>query len=363
WTKTLPWPLGPKDAPDWAKLSDDAEAGATGVAEGAEKGISRMDLRESASTAASGVGPAVGAELADGAGAVTAGAETMVDGIPTETQKAKDEAIIIGGRTPVALAAAILEKQGVVGAAAAALKSQMTSELTPKENATRNIGFLVSKEFGQGIHDVRSGVRHLAEELRLTGETELRKFIQGGGKVGKDAIAALNKAMHDKNPAVRAEARRIKAIIDEGVKPNTKPAGVKAGKDVVSGLNSQRGPVGTAATNLAKLVATRIINNIMSHRSQERAEERAAQGRQSGGVVVTGHAYVVGERRPEFFVPETTGRVYPTVQAGMEALGGNMGDTNVNLQTYGLPMMAQTPLEVAMQVRRVTRGIVEPRDR
>jgi len=200
------------------------------------------------STAASGVGPAVGAELADGAGAVTAGAETMVDGIPTETQKAKDEAIIIGGRTPEALAAAILEKQGVVGAAAAALKSQMTSELTPKENATRNIGFLVSKEFGQGIHDGRSGVRHLAEELRLTGETELRKFIQGGGKVGKDAIAALNKAMHDKNPAVRAEARRIKAIIDEGVKPNTKPAGVKAGKDVVSGLNSQRGPVGTAAT-------------------------------------------------------------------------------------------------------------------
>jgi phage-related minor tail protein len=39
-------------------------------------------------------------------------------------------------------------------------------------------------------------------------------------------------------------------------------------------------------------------------------------GRASGGPVQAGQPYVVGERRPELFVPSTSGRIQPTVPAG-----------------------------------------------
>ncbi len=353
WVNNLPWPLGPKGAPDWAQIEHKTSTGAANVNHAVAASLTKDDD-------------------------VQAAAATMAAPIPGEVKKAKDKAVLIGSRTPTELAQAILDKQGIVGSAMQALKTQMETELTPAQNAVRNIGFLVSKEFGQGIHDGRSGVRRLTEQLRTTGETELRKFIAGGGRVGKQAMDALNKGLHDKNPAVRAEARRIKNIIEGGVKANTKPAGTKAGADVRAGLNSQSGPVGTAARRLGVRVATEVLKGVMSFRSQERAEQRASSGAKAGGGPVypgmasggspqVPFAYRVNERGEELFVPEVRGRILTASEARsiLSARTAPMagGGQTIHLETYGLPIRAETPLEVARQVRRVNSGIIAPYSR
>lgn len=52
-----------------------------------------------------------------------------------------------------------------------------------------------------------------------------------------------------------------------------------------------------------------------------------AGGLQGGGDVVPGQAFVVGEKRPELFVPSVPGHVYPTVPT----MGGGGGNMTVNL--------------------------------
>ena len=49
---------------------------------------------------------------------------------------------------------------------------------------------------------------------------------------------------------------------------------------------------------------------------------------ENGGDVTPGQAYVVGERRPELFVPNAAGRIYPSVN--MDRKGGGDGETHVH---------------------------------
>lgn len=48
-------------------------------------------------------------------------------------------------------------------------------------------------------------------------------------------------------------------------------------------------------------------------------------GRAMGGPVTAGRAYLVGERRPEVFVPKTDGSIIPSVAAAARSLGGAAG--------------------------------------
>lgn len=66
-----------------------------------------------------------------------------------------------------------------------------------------------------------------------------------------------------------------------------------------------------------------------------------------GGAVRAGVPYVVGEQRPEVFVPDQNGRIEPDAQT--------FGGVTVPLSVYGLPMQATTPTEVVQQVRRAAR--------
>ena len=56
-----------------------------------------------------------------------------------------------------------------------------------------------------------------------------------------------------------------------------------------------------------------------------------ATARETGGSVIGGMPYVVGERRPELFIPETSGRIVPQVDAaGMGGGGASGGRPAVN---------------------------------
>ena len=58
------------------------------------------------------------------------------------------------------------------------------------------------------------------------------------------------------------------------------------------------------------------------------------KGRASGGPVRAGEAYVVGEKRPELFVPNRSGRIVPRVPAGFGS--GGQVTVQVNAPVYGV---------------------------
>lgn len=54
-------------------------------------------------------------------------------------------------------------------------------------------------------------------------------------------------------------------------------------------------------------------------------------GRASGGPVRAGHPYIVGEKRPELFVPDGNGMIYPDVSSGGSAAGGTVINNYINV--------------------------------
>jgi hypothetical protein len=79
--------------------------------------------------------------------------------------------------------------------------------------------------------------------------------------------------------------------------------------------------------------------------------------REKGGPVSPGKAYVVGEKRPELFVPSTAGTIMPNVPNGGN--GGGGGTTRVVVEPS--PLFAVTVIEGATQIARseVANGIAK----
>ncbi len=76
-----------------------------------------------------------------------------------------------------------------------------------------------------------------------------------------------------------------------------------------------------------------------------------APGRATGGQVTAGRAYKVGERGPELFVPQASGRI--EANGGGAARPGVSVTVNVSAPREASPaMMAQTGAQVARAVRR-----------
>lgn len=79
--------------------------------------------------------------------------------------------------------------------------------------------------------------------------------------------------------------------------------------------------------------------------------------RASGGPVQAGGAYVVGERRPELFIPRTSGFIRPSVPTG-----GGGRSTVVNLSVQGRPLRAEDPTDIVRTLSRaINMGVIEPR--
>ena len=71
---------------------------------------------------------------------------------------------------------------------------------------------------------------------------------------------------------------------------------------------------------------------------------RVGGGREHGGPVQAGQAYIVGERRPEIFVPNTSGVILPRVPSGGDGSPGI--DKNIE-QTNNLASFVDTMVSIA----------------
>jgi phage-related protein len=73
--------------------------------------------------------------------------------------------------------------------------------------------------------------------------------------------------------------------------------------------------------------------------------------RETGGPVLGGHAYIVGERRPELFVPHTNGKILPSVP------GSNGSVTNLSVNFHGVTdhdSFKKNQTQVMAQIHRAT---------
>jgi hypothetical protein len=78
-------------------------------------------------------------------------------------------------------------------------------------------------------------------------------------------------------------------------------------------------------------------------------------GRASGGPVDAGSAYVVGERQPELFVPNVSGRIMPSVPRGIGAASTSI----INGQLRGVIDINPSPLLLTSVATTSARMIAE----
>jgi uncharacterized protein YgiB involved in biofilm formation len=73
--------------------------------------------------------------------------------------------------------------------------------------------------------------------------------------------------------------------------------------------------------------------------------------RETGGSVMPGKAYVVGEKRPELFVPSTAGYIMPRVPSGQ---GGGGQQQSVNVTVNPSPLFITTVAQGAQAAAQET---------
>jgi len=81
-------------------------------------------------------------------------------------------------------------------------------------------------------------------------------------------------------------------------------------------------------------------------------------GREKGGPVKAGQAYIVGEKRPEVFVPNTSGMIIPRVgdyASSMAAGSTASGKTKIQIEVFGILEGDNVRMTNKRSERRVTK--------
>lgn len=306
------------------------------------------------------VPPAVAGALAAGAPKVDAGAAAMVDGIDGEVIGAKAGAAAAAAATPQEVADGLRSGRDAVKSAMAQLASDIENTLTRTQEAARIAGDLTGKQLAQGLASKDPVVRAQAEATKKLMVDRLVELAAAGGPLGKKAMDELNTGIRSKNPVVRAAAQAAKEAVEAKLNAiKGRPAGAKAGEGVHDGLLDKESRIGNAAWAIGQVIYKRIW-----------ASEHAAAGtstrmgaRAAGGPVEAGQPYIVGEHRPELFVPDVPGTILPSVPTTSAPASTSSGSsfTQTNHISVMAPSVRRTPMEIATQLRRITRpGTWEP---
>lgn len=315
--------------------------------------IQQVKDLDAAIAAAAGEIPAnAGAAIAAGGPAVSAGVRQAMSTASKDDSAAETWGKRLARTVVKAFYDGVIERQSVVGGALAELITLQENTMDKAQEIAYLTGVLISDELAAGLNDKRDNVRAQAEETRRLAEERLAKLAPNAGNIGKDVNKKLAAGMKSEDPNVVNQTKRTAALIEKHIQANTRPAGVKAGKDVVSGLNSQRGAIARAAFNIGNLIYRRLITGLTTAAGGKTTGGGGIR-RAHGGPVYAGQPTVVGEKRAELFVPEVSGHVYPTIQSGLDAIGSTGGgDTIINVPVQGL-MPVRSPRDIVTELIRV----------
>lgn len=297
--------------------------------------------------------------LKAGQPAVENAATTVANAAGVRFGRLPEEAEATGAATTKAYADGVRDARDKVSSAIAALREALKNELSPAKERARVIGELTSKELAKGLKSKDPVVRQAAQDAKQTLLTRLSELTGETGKLGKKTGEELAKALKSKDPDIRAAARKVKETIEAKLRETDgKKLGRAIGEGINDGLGSKKGKIGATARSIARKIGKDIVTGMTIYIGRQVPEPKAA-----GGPVAARQTYLVGERGPELFTPNVGGKIDNAAKTA--GLVGDMaaagGDITINLQTYGLPMRAETPAEVVHRIRRATRlGIVAP---
>lgn len=120
------------------------------------------------------------------------------------------------------------------------------------------------------------------------------------------------------------------------------------------------GAFGAAAARLEALTRPRSVRVSVEVSGGSRSSSNllyTASGREAGGPVVAGRPYIVGEKRPELFVPDTDGTIIPRLSARagkdyLDSVGAGNLTLNINAPVYGVDDLRGTIMSAWRDLQR-----------
>lgn len=145
--------------------------------------------------------------------------------------------------------------------------------------------------------------------------------------------------------------------------------GVKSGKTVNTAVEQMRKRLKTAVGQEKKAIQE-LLAALAKVGPAARAQAAAiaaistgvaAKNRHTGGPVSAGQPYIVGEYRPELFVPKVDGTIIPSVPAGFETGAASSVVNNYPTLTVQGALPVRTIRDVSIEMQRITEGVTPSR--
>ena len=201
----------------------------------------------------------------------------------------------------LALAAGITSARQAPLDAFDAMVAMLKTPMTSTQELARLAGELTSQSLADGLrsHDPEIHAQAIAVKREILDRLEELQTAKG---IGSAAMDELVKGLDSKDPEIRKAAQTAyDAVIDR--------------------LNATKGAAGTAGANAGTAFGDRFTATIRAKLTAIGINVGVGSGlpgsgRAEGGSVRAGMPYIVGERRPELFVPQTNGYILPSVPTG-----------------------------------------------
>lgn len=355
-----PWPLGDKGAPDWARIGQGAKEGGTLIETDLTQGFrdaagaEHVDQDIADQFAAATKAAADAAAASDVKARYAAAAAADVDAYNRSLSGPEVRARMMAAAAEAGLAASQglavtaqeFRKAGIADDQAYAdglhderdaidqgmedLKNLIANQLSKTKEIAHDFGLLASKDLAKGLTSGDPAVRRAAQAEKERILERLDELATQPGKIGKNGMLALAKAikssdpdvraaalsigqantdalkagMRSKDPQVRAAARALYRIIEGQLdnKPGGHTAGANTAQGTADGINSKSGPNGPIAraarhvrtlieANLPSVITTTVNVNVRYHYPGSKSGFAA-----EGGVFAAGGSAYVGEK-------------------------------------------------------------------
>jgi hypothetical protein len=253
-----------------------------------------------------------------------------------------------GAQVPQEIADGIRSKRDAIDQAMQELKDGLEHPMDLTTEVARITGMLVGDELAKGLRSHDPAVSAQAQATKDLLIARLKEIQPSALVVGKQVGDLLAAGMRSKDPDVRKAAQDAKTIISEELARTKQPAG-DAGKTAATNLvNNILATIGAAIPGMRKAL-TELLSGGGKGITVTVSAPYAGPGghappRAAGGPVTADMPYVVGEKGPEWFVPQTSGRIVPNA-AGSTTY-------NIPVSVTGL-IKARTPEDIARPLRQL----------
>jgi hypothetical protein len=183
---------------------------------------------------------------------------------------------------------------------------------TPMRQRAELLGELTSKALQKGLHAQDPYTRATAQTTKQVIIDELNRLQANAHNIGKKGMEFLRQGMKSKDPDIRTESHAIYNAATNSTKhlPATGTAtGAAFGANIAGGISSKIYAGALAAYNLVREIL-KFTNRLPG---KDYSAGPGPETRASGGRVAANQPYIVGELRPEIFVPDTAGTILPSV--------------------------------------------------